>query len=134
MTSYTTTGASYDIPKDVLSETLVMEEISKNPHPNIIKYHGCRVNQGRVTALALEPLEQKLSQLGIVPAFDNLDRAALTKAIESAASHLHGMGLAHDGINPHNIKFRNHGEPVLIDFGSCARFEERLQSLGTRVV
>lgn len=114
-----------------MTETRIMEEISKNPHPSIIKYHGCRVNRGRITALLLEPLEQTLAQLAETPAFKNLDTAALVDAIGSAASYLHDTGLAHNDISPHNIMFRKDGEPALIDFGSCARFGERLQSLGT---
>ena len=52
------------------------------------------------------------------------------KALESAVAHLHQLELAHNDINPSNIMVRD-GLPVLIDFGSCAPYGGRLQSLGS---
>ncbi|KAJ2986977.1 hypothetical protein NUW58_g4764 [Xylaria curta] len=119
------------IPQQILQETLIMEQLSKAPHPSIVTYLGCRVKNGcRITALVLERLNQTLAQLSKTPDFHQLDRDAVFKAIESAVHHIHSLGLAHNDINPHNIMFRD-GKAVLIDFGSCQPVGKKLQSLGT---
>lgn len=122
-------GTNY-IPKVTLNETLIMERLSKSPHPNIIHYHGCRVRRGRITAIVLERLDQTLTQFATTPSFQHLDRIPFFRAIESAVGHVHDMGLAHNDINPDNVMIKN-DMPVLIDFGSCQPFGMPLQSLGT---
>jgi serine/threonine protein kinase len=118
------------VSKSVFDETLIMEQISQSPHPNIIKYHGCRVRRGRITAIVLERLDCTLTQYISTPAFQGLDKARFIEALESAVDYLHSLGLAHNDINPYNIMVRD-GMPVLIDFGSCQPFGMRLQSLGS---
>lgn len=118
------------IPRSILEETVIMEQLTRSPHPNFIHYHGCHVKRGRITAIVLERLEQTLTQLSLTPEYDQLDKINLVKALDSAVEHLHSLGLAHNDINPDNIMFRD-GVPVLIDFGSCQPFGNRLQSLGT---
>jgi serine/threonine protein kinase len=124
-------GTQY-IPKEILGETLIMEQVSKTPHPNIIRYLGCRVRRGRITAIVLERLDQTLTQYAeqTPGALEQLDKAKFLQALRSAVDYLHSMGLAHNDINPYNIMVRD-GMPALIDFGSCRPFGERLQSLGT---
>ncbi|SPQ25331.1 337e16e0-a1a8-417f-9525-ff175d3ee7ea [Thermothielavioides terrestris] len=99
------------VPKGVLEETLIMEQISQTPHPNIVRYLGCRVHRGRITAICLERLEHTLMQYIHEPGFASLDMAKFVEGLESA--------VALDGT------------PVLIDFGSCQPFGGRLQSLGS---
>ncbi|KGQ10117.1 Serine/threonine-protein kinase/endoribonuclease IRE2 [Beauveria bassiana D1-5] len=118
------------IPKGVLEETLIMEQISKTPHPYIIGYLGCRVRRGRITALVLERLDKTLQQHVHEPSFAKLDGEKFAEALESAVAYLHSLGLAHNDINPGNIMVKG-GMPVLIDFGSCQPFGGRLQSLGS---
>jgi serine/threonine protein kinase len=122
-------GTGY-VPKALLNEALVMEQVSKPPHPSIIEYHGCRVRRGRITAIVLERLDQTLSQYARTPAFHLLDKGRFIEALESAVDFVHSLGLAHNDINPDNIMVKD-GMPVLIDFGSCQPFGKRLQSLGT---
>jgi serine/threonine protein kinase len=130
LTDYESMKGTDFVPKALLGETLIMERISKSPHPNIIGYHGCRVKRGRITAIALEQLEETLTQRASTPSIHELDQDGFLKALESAVDHIHSLGLAHNDINPDNIMFKN-GVPVLIDFGSCQPFGNRLQSLGT---
>ncbi|KAI0525941.1 kinase-like domain-containing protein [Xylaria bambusicola] len=131
LTCYKTMKGTEFIPQQILQETLIMEQLSKAPHPNIITYIGCQVKNGcRITAIVLERLDQTLAQLAQTPTFHQLDHDAVFKAIESAIHHIHSLGLAHNDINPHNIMFKN-GKAVLIDFGSCQPFGKTLQSLGT---
>lgn len=122
-------GTDY-IPKVTLDEALIMEQISKSPHPNIVHYHSCRVRRGRVTAIVLERLEQSLTELASTPSFQDLDKIQAFSGIESAVEHLHAMGLAHNDINPNNIMIKN-GTAVLIDFGSCQPCGMHLESLGS---
>lgn len=122
-------GTDY-VHKELLAEALTMEQISRTQHPNIIRYHGCRVRRGRITAIVLERLSQTLTQFAATPAFEALDKAAFMEALRSAVAYLHSLGLAHNDINPDNIMVRD-GMPVLIDFGSCQPEGKRLQSLGT---
>ena len=118
------------IPKGLLEETLIMEQISKTPFPNIIGYLGCRVRRGRITSLFLELLDQTLMQYIYEPGFTDLNKTKFVDALESSVAYLHSLGLAHNDINPSNIMVRD-GMPVLIDFGSCQPFGGRLQSLGS---
>ncbi|KAK4148611.1 Serine/threonine-protein kinase/endoribonuclease IRE2 [Chaetomidium leptoderma] len=112
-------GGTGFIPKAVLDETLIMEQISKSPHPHIIKYHGCRVKRGRITAIYIS-----------TPGFQDVDKAHFIEDLESAANYLHSLGLAHNDINADNIVVRD-GMPVLKEFGSCQPSGMPLQPLGT---
>ncbi|KAK8147437.1 hypothetical protein G3M48_001602 [Beauveria asiatica] len=118
-------------PKQVLDETLIMELLSKHPHPNIIHYHGCRVRRGRITAILLEKHAKTLVQFVSHPSFESLDQDAFLTALESAVDHLHSLGLAHNDINPYNIMINKNNMPVLIDFGSCQPFGKYLQTFGS---
>ena len=40
----------------VLNEASVLELLMKHPHPNIARYYGCLVKDGRITHFCLEPL------------------------------------------------------------------------------
>jgi len=73
-------GTAY-IPKQVLQETLIMEQLSIAPHPNIITYLGCHVKRGRITAIVLERLGQTLTQLSRTPAFYRLDQDLFSKVL-----------------------------------------------------
>lgn len=130
LASYESFKGTEFVPKSVLEETLIMEQISKTPHPNIIHYHGCRVHRGRITGVVLERLDKTLAQYVDEPEFAHLDKGRFMEALESVIAYLHGLGLAHNDINPHNIMVRD-GMPVVIDFGSCAPYGGRLQSLGS---
>ncbi|EXF77631.1 hypothetical protein CFIO01_03970 [Colletotrichum fioriniae PJ7] len=117
--------------KSVLDETLIMEKVSKNPHPYIIKYYGCRTARGRITSLVLKSYECTLTQFSRQPGFKDLDKEKFLDGLESAVAYVHSLGLAHNDINPDNIMMGEDGMPVLIEFGSCAPYGQNLQSLGT---
>ncbi|KAI1124330.1 kinase-like domain-containing protein [Nemania abortiva] len=123
----------YDMgtPMIVLEEAIIMEKLSQNPHPNIVRYHGCRIKRGRITAIMLEKHSKTLEQFVLDPEFQELDHSAFLTAFESAVSHLHRLGLAHNDINPGNIMIGESHQPVLIDFGSCQPFGKPLLTLGT---
>lgn len=42
------------VPRVLLEEAEILEFLKQHHHPNIVRYHGCTVNRGRITGLALE--------------------------------------------------------------------------------
>ncbi|KAK4196125.1 kinase-like domain-containing protein [Triangularia verruculosa] len=124
-------GTDY-VWKELLHEAVIMEQISKTPHPYIIRYDGCRVRHGRITSIFLERLDMTLDEY--VGSSDEslaaLDNDKFLAGVQSAIYYLHSLGLAHNDLNPQNIMVRD-GMPVLIDFGGCAPYGQRLQSCGT---
>lgn len=118
------------IPRKVLDEALIMEQVSKLKHPNIVEYYGCRVKRGRVTGIVMERFDWTLTQYVKLPVFQQLDKVKFIEALESAIVSLRSLGLAHNDINPHNIMIKNE-KPILIDFGSCQPYGKQLLSHGT---
>ncbi|KAK0716591.1 hypothetical protein B0T21DRAFT_375183 [Apiosordaria backusii] len=73
--------------KELLHEAVIMEQISKTPHPYIIRYDGCRVRRGRITAIFLERLDQTLDQYVNSSAdgsFEPLDNDKFLAGVQSA--------------------------------------------------
>jgi len=61
----------------------------------------------------------------------HFDRQRCLRGIEAGVSHLHGLGLIHNDINPENIMMDGVGddmEPVIIDSDSCRKEDEKLGS------
>jgi serine/threonine protein kinase len=135
--------------EQMLQEALLMEQVSKRPHPYIVRYHGCRVHRGRITGIALGKLGRTLDECAYhcgdvdedsddpTPGikFEQLDKEAFLAGVESAVRFLHSLGLARNDITPYNIMLREADDgsclPVLIDFDSCAPFGDRLTTAGT---
>ncbi|KAK4096403.1 kinase-like protein [Parathielavia hyrcaniae] len=106
------------LPQMLLDEVQPLEVVSQNPHPNIIKYHGCRVRRGRIKGLVLDKHPHDL-KVYLRDAIGTNDKEPFMDALESAVRHLHSLGLAHNDINPGNILVNKARLPVLVDFGSC---------------
>lgn len=107
-----------------------MEQHSREPHPNIVRYHGVRVRRGRITGLVLDKYEKTL--LEHVKADMELDEEKPLEVLELAVAHLHSLGLAHNDINPENVTIGHGKRPILIDFGSCQPFGKRVLARGTQ--
>ncbi|KAK3372077.1 hypothetical protein B0H63DRAFT_513585 [Podospora didyma] len=95
------------------------------PHPNLVRYHGCRVRNGRITG----------AYLGRVPGCDLVDHLHNGGTIDKdlffaalAIDHLHNVvGLVHNDISPRNIMVGPDGAPTLVDLGSaCPDGEEMI--------
>ena len=115
------------IPATLLEEAAALQRVAEygEQHPNLVKFHGCRVRRDRITGLVLDRyasnLDEHLRRGGSV------DKAKILDGLGSAVRHLHEvLGLAHNDINPHNVMLDDDGEPVLVDFGSCHRIGDRL--------
>jgi serine/threonine protein kinase len=121
----------------LLEEVMHMETLSKRPHPYIVRYLGCRVCDGRIKAIALEPLGLTLLDYAqdTPDKFAQLDKEAFLAGVESAVKFMHSLGLAHNDISPKNVMVREADDgtcsPVLIDFDSCGPFGYRLLSGGS---
>ncbi|KXT15302.1 hypothetical protein AC579_2804 [Pseudocercospora musae] len=118
------------LPGLLLEEARLLEVLKVHPHPNLIKYHGCTLKNGRISGIALEKHE-------VLLLYRYEDRSlpfnttACMDGIRAGVRHLHSLGLAHNDLNPMNILLDKDDQPVIIDFGSCKKFGERLVSAGT---
>ncbi|KAF1962572.1 hypothetical protein CC80DRAFT_163276 [Byssothecium circinans] len=118
------------IPRIVFEEAATLEFLNQHPHPNIVKYHGCTVNRGRITGLALEKYDVILQyRYEDVP--HDLDIAACMDGIRAGVKHLHSLGYAHNDLNPMNIAIDKDDNPIILDFGSSRKFGEQLLTGGT---
>ncbi|KJR80340.1 uncharacterized protein SPSK_05325 [Sporothrix schenckii 1099-18] len=140
-----------------LHEVRMLELLArKHPPPNFVRYLGCRVIevlgdnaatedvpghagqtrkrvQKRMTGIVLEKIPHCMSDYD--PDEDNwsllLEPAIFLKRLEAAVRYLHSVGLAHNDLKPGNVMVRADGQPVLIDFESCAPLGTHLNTCGT---
>ncbi|KAK3358096.1 kinase-like domain-containing protein [Lasiosphaeria hispida] len=111
-------------PKEVAMwfahEVKQLERLARHPpHPNLVRYHGCRVRKGRITGALLGrvPGDNLWSYL---EAGKTVDKDRFIAALTSALDHLHNVvGLVHNDIHPGNIVVSPNGVPTLIDLGSA---------------
>ncbi|KAF2843907.1 hypothetical protein T440DRAFT_559878 [Plenodomus tracheiphilus IPT5] len=118
------------LPQMILGEAEVLQFLEQNPHPNVIRFHGCTVNRGRFTGIALEK-HRVILQYRHEDVPHSLDVDACMRGIRAGVKHLHSLGLAHNDLNPTNIAIDSDDNPILLDFGSCRRIGEDLLSGGT---
>ncbi|KAF2213378.1 hypothetical protein CERZMDRAFT_17352, partial [Cercospora zeae-maydis SCOH1-5] len=118
------------LPALLLEEAKLLEFLKIHPHPNLIKYYGCTLKNGRITGIALERHEVLLLYRYADRSLP-FDTAACMDGIRAGVTHLHSLGLAHNDLNPMNILLNKDDQPVIIDFGSCRKFGEQLISAGT---
>jgi serine/threonine protein kinase len=126
-TSFVGTGL---LPKLILQEVRILERLQHDPHPNIVRYHGCLIKRDRIVGIALDrhpmTLEQRLKD-----GMRQLDSEALMGKITSAVRHIHTLALAHNDLMPMNIVVDENDTPFIIDFGSCQPFGYELITAGT---
>ncbi|KAK0745501.1 kinase-like domain-containing protein [Schizothecium vesticola] len=102
------------------SEVRMLETLLRSlQHPNIVKYHGCRVRKARVTGIMLgrcdgDNLWEHL-QSG-----KTVDKEPFLAALASAVDHLHNVvDMVHNDIQPFNIMVSPDGTPTLVDLGAA---------------
>jgi serine/threonine protein kinase len=126
----------------LLQEATIWETLVQSPHPNIVKYHGCQVLDGRTTGLCFDRCDDTLMSR-VNPGhfgkrhFNISERPlkyvkSLLEGIERALNHLHSLGLVHNDINPANIMFASEDDetPIIIHFCSCRTIGCSLQDVG----
>lgn len=108
------------LPALLLDEARALQHIYQYPpHPNIVKYYGCRVQRNFITGLVFDKYEHDLDQHIEAGKMVATDKKPFLAALLSAVKYLHSIGMAHNDINPSNIMVNESGMPVLIDFDSC---------------
>ncbi|KAI0311091.1 hypothetical protein OF83DRAFT_1177914 [Amylostereum chailletii] len=100
-----------------LREARVSEFLMKNPHPNICEYRGYIGAHGRIKGLCVKRYGRNLycaKRDG-----DDFDADRVMDSIRAGLAHLHGLGYAHNDLNPTNVVLDPEAHAVIIDFGSC---------------
>ncbi|KAK2055767.1 serine/threonine-protein kinase [Colletotrichum caudatum] len=128
-----------NIADNVLAEVQICELLEHNPHPNIARYLGCQVLDGRIMGICFQRYEKTL-----IEAFNPqslMKRRFMTTrqdlgnysqqldAIEAGIRHLHSLGLVHNDLNPSNIMIIE-DTWAIIDFGSCRHIGASLDGVG----
>jgi len=129
LTFYEELGGSGKMAQLLLEEAEMLEQIKRNPHPNLVRYYGCQVYRGRVVGLVLErypcTLEERMRKGGgdvnLEVGFDGL---------KSGVLHLHSIGLAHNDIKASNVMVGVDDRWILVDMGSCRPFGDPLIMAG----
>lgn len=113
----------------LLREAETLELLLRNPHPNLIQYHGCKVCRGRIVGLVLKryrgTLEEYMKR-------GNVISLASFNGIKLAVQHLHSLGYAHNDIKADNIMIDADNAWILVDMDSCRPFGEKLIMAGDR--
>lgn len=104
-----------------------LERLARHPpHPNLVRYYGCRVRKSRITGALLGRLPddnlQNHAQSG-----KSVNGEPFLAALASAIEHLHNaVGRVHNDIQPLNIMVGPDGTPTLIDLGAAGRLSNRM--------
>ncbi|CAL5869281.1 uncharacterized protein PFLUO_LOCUS3509 [Penicillium psychrofluorescens] len=118
MKEHSVTNVEQQLAQQFLAEAEVMNALSKHPHPNIVRYYGCRVVRGHITGLVMDRHPHDL-YCHLKEGVGNIEKEPFMAALKSAIQHLHALGWAHNDLTPSNILVNRDGMPVLIDFGGC---------------
>ncbi|KAI1735315.1 kinase-like domain-containing protein [Xylaria scruposa] len=116
------------LPRTILNEAEACELLRKHPHPNIARYLGCVVRDGRIKGLGFEKYPVTLDKL--LEDGTPFDKDRCMRGVEAGVQHMHDLGLVHNDLNPTNIMIDG-GNPVIIDFDSCKPEGEELMKGGT---
>ncbi|KAF2760177.1 serine/threonine-protein kinase-like protein [Pseudovirgaria hyperparasitica] len=114
---YGDTEVSTRMSDVMLHEAQICEILRRSPHPNIAQYHGCVVDDGKISGLCFERYDHDLLQES--KSQRSFSLAACLTDIRRGLTHLHGLGIIHCDINPSNILCKD-GRFVIGDFDSCA--------------
>ncbi|KAL6823967.1 hypothetical protein V8C40DRAFT_246959 [Trichoderma camerunense] len=115
---YGDTEASLNPGAQLLHEATIWEILNKSPHPNIARFLGCIIKDGRLTGLCFVKYPMNLFEAAA--SSNSLDIQRCLQGIENGVRHLHGLGFIHNDLNPSNIMMDG-DTPVIIDLDSCQR-------------
>lgn len=114
-----------DYGRQILSEVEACEVFRSRPHPNIARYLGCVVKDGRIRGLCFVRYPLTLSQM--LKDGTHLQSSICLRGIEAGVRHMHNLGFVHNDLNPSNIMMDG-DNPIIIDFDSCKRTGDNLGS------
>lgn len=128
-----------NIADNILTKIQVCKLLKQNSHPNIARYLGYQVLDGRIVSIcfakykktlieAVNPhsfMKRKFSttRQGVSNYSQQLD------SIKDSIKHLHSLNLIHNDLNPSNIII-DRSTWIIIDFRSCRYKGESLDSVG----
>jgi serine/threonine protein kinase len=113
-----------DYGDQILGEVKACEVFRLRPHPNIARYLGCVVEDGRIKGLCFVRYPVTLSQM--LKDGTRLQSSSIClRGIEAGVQHMHDLGFVHNDLNLSNIMMDGE-DPIIIDFDSCKRVGDRL--------
>ncbi|KAK1974625.1 serine/threonine-protein kinase [Colletotrichum cereale] len=128
-----------NIADNILAEVQVCEVLRQNPHPNIARYLGCQVLDGRIVGICFakygKTLMEAVNPQGFMKRKFSTTRQGVGNhgqqldGIEDGIKHLHSLKLIHNDLNPSNIMIDG-STWVIIDFGSCRYEGQSLVGVG----
>jgi len=124
---YTDRDARTNIRNYLAAEARLYEKVlGPSPHKNIVTYHGCSVEDGRIAGICLDRLDEDLCSRRDNKNKPPLDVKRVVLDVGEALAHLHKLGYCHNDVNPQNIMVTRDDKAVLIDFDSCLLIGEPL--------
>lgn len=132
-------GRPNQIAEQVLREAEICEILKRHSHPNIARYLGCRVVNGRIMGICFANYQDNLMQR-VNPSSHMKrtfqynsqtlkNRDDILDGVERGIKHLHSLRLIHNDINPTNIMFDG-DTPIITDFDSCRPAGTSLEMVG----
>ncbi|KAI9729815.1 MAG: hypothetical protein M1834_006563 [Cirrosporium novae-zelandiae] len=113
-------------PSDLLlQEAQICEILKKSPHPKIVEYFGCVLQGEQIVGLCFKRYKINLAER-IEDTEHPLDRDMCLKGIKEGIKHLHSLGLIHNDLKSSNIMLNAYDVPIIADYDSCRREEDRL--------
>lgn len=111
-----------DVPRKQLQrEFHVSEDVRKDPHPNLMAYHGCIMHGDMVTGLCYTMYEESLADRMLRYHDEPLDVEKCLEGILRGMCHLHGIGYLHNSLHPHHIMMEPDDTPVIVNFAACTK-------------
>lgn len=117
----------YLLPKGLVEEAEAIEVLGSQPHLNIVGYYSCYVRRGYITGLVLDRHLYDLNSY-LKSSYTIQNKELFIESLESAIYYLHSLGWAHNDLNPNNVLVAEDRRPILIDFSSARRIEEKLST------
>jgi len=128
-------SAYINAPERVAARTIKdlknCQMLMQHPHPNVLPYLGCLVEDGRVTGLCFKKASKTLMEMVnpemvLKVKFDASchplpDKEKLLQGWEAGIRHIHSIGHVHNDVHPTNLMVLDDGTPVVIDFDTLTR-------------
>jgi serine/threonine protein kinase len=114
---------------NITKEVRILESLKLNPHPNIIKYLGCKIDHHtkQVKSIYLEKHKSTLHKIANHTKLNAKDKNKIIQQLISAVKHLHNIGYIHGDINPNNILIDMNKNAILIDFDSSQKIGKEIE-------
>ncbi|KAK0716550.1 hypothetical protein B0T21DRAFT_415274 [Apiosordaria backusii] len=121
-----------------LQKAEIYKVLWQYPYPNIARYYGCVLENGRFRGICLQrystTLKQRVERHAKAkderePALSETEKRPLVQGIRDGVVHLHLVGLVHNDLNPSNVMVEDDAT-IIIDFDLCRRQGESMGMKG----